>query len=221
MVLSLSSVGATATNVEQGEWVMHGRDPRRGRWGGHQVADVVAAPRPRLDAANGPGAVAARDDAAALAAACARDAIAGWSDAADAPDRSDGEGLDRRGRPAVRGRAASARTECPSATGYGRRPLRAAGVIVVAKTQSSKDYPIHGRCVHPADPPRTPGASSSGEAALIGAGASPLGLGSDPGEYLGCWSAWCGVAGLKPSFGLVPNTGHFPARQGPQRRPHG
>ncbi len=101
----------------------------------------------------------------------------------------------------------------------GRRPardatavarLRAAGAVVIAKTQPGGDHPIHGRCHHPLDPTRTPGGTSSGEAALIGRGASTLGLGSDSGGSIRLPAAWCGVVGLKPSYGLVPTTGHFP-----------
>ena len=101
----------------------------------------------------------------------------------------------------------------------GRRPerdatvvarLRGAGAIVIAKTQPGAEHPIHGRCVHPLDEQRSPGGSSSGEAALIGAGASSLGLGSDSGGSIRLPAAWCGVFGFKPSNGLVPTTGHFP-----------
>lgn len=81
---------------------------------------------------------------------------------------------------------------------------------MIAKTQPGWDHPIHGRCHHPLDLRRTPGASSSGEGALIGAGASTLGLGSDSGGSIRLPAAWCGVFGFKPSFGLVPTTGHFP-----------
>jgi amidase len=81
---------------------------------------------------------------------------------------------------------------------------------VIAKTQPGADHPLHGACVHPLDPSRTPGGSSSGEAALIGRGASALGLGSDSGGSIRLPAAWCGVVGLKPSAGLVPTTGHFP-----------
>jgi amidase len=58
------------------------------------------------------------------------------------------------------------------------------------------------------------GGSSSGEAALVAAGASLLGIGSDSGGSVRLPAAWCGVYGLRPSAGRVPGTGHYP-RVGP------
>lgn len=110
--------------------------------------------------------------------------------------------------------------ESESPVPTGRRPerdatavarLRAAGATIVAKTQPGADHPIHGRCHHPDDPLRTPGGSSSGEASLIGRGASTLGLGSDSGGSIRLPAAWCGVIGFKPTYGLVPGTGHVPS----------
>jgi amidase len=88
--------------------------------------------------------------------------------------------------------------------------LRAAGAIVVAKTAAGDRSDVYGVTRNPYDHARSPGASSSGEAALISAGASPLGIGSDSGGSIRLPAAWCGVAGFKPSAGRVPNTGHFP-----------
>lgn len=94
------------------------------------------------------------------------------------------------------------------ATAVGR--LREVGAVVTAKSQPGATHPVHGTCLHPLDPSRTPGGSSSGEAVLVAAGASSLGLGSDSGGSIRLPAAWCGVYGLKPSFGRVPNTGHVP-----------
>jgi len=88
--------------------------------------------------------------------------------------------------------------------------LRAAGAIVMAKTAAGDRNEIYGVTRNPHDPTRSPGASSSGEAALVAAGVSPLGIGSDSGGSIRLPAAWCGVAGLKPTAGRVPNTGHFP-----------
>ncbi|MGW0805813.1 amidase [Nonomuraea sp. NPDC002799] len=101
----------------------------------------------------------------------------------------------------------------------GRRPrsdatavarLRAAGAIVVAVSSAMADNPLHGVTRNPRDPARAPGGSSSGTAALVAAGAVPLGLGSDSGGSIRVPAAWCGIPGLKPTFGRVPLTGHFP-----------
>jgi amidase len=88
--------------------------------------------------------------------------------------------------------------------------MRAAGAILIGKTNVREGAPLHPRPNNPVDPARTPGSSSSGEAAIIAAGGSPMGLGSDSGGSIRWPAHCCGVAGLKPSAGLVPNTGHFP-----------
>ena len=88
--------------------------------------------------------------------------------------------------------------------------LRAAGAIVIAKTAAGDRSEVYGDTRNPHDEQRSPGASSSGEGALVGADASPLGIGSDSGGSIRLPAAWCGIAGLKPTAGRVPNTGHFP-----------
>jgi amidase len=88
--------------------------------------------------------------------------------------------------------------------------MRAAGAIVLGKTKSGDEPDVYPAPHNPYDPERTPGASSSGEAAIIAACGSPLGIGSDSGGSLRLPAAWCGVAAHKPTSGLVPLTGHFP-----------
>jgi amidase len=88
--------------------------------------------------------------------------------------------------------------------------MRAAGAVLIGKTSVREGAPLHPRPNNPVDASRTPGSSSSGEAAIIAAGGSPIGLGSDSGGSIRWPAHCCGVAGLKPSTGLVPNTGHFP-----------
>ena len=101
----------------------------------------------------------------------------------------------------------------------GRRPaadatavarLRAGGAVPLAISCALAETAAHGRTRNPRDPSRAPGGSSSGAAALVAAGASPLALGSDSGGSIRLPAAWCGAAGLKPTFGRVPLTGHFP-----------
>lgn len=70
--------------------------------------------------------------------------------------------------------------------------------------------PVYGRTNNPYDLSRTCGGSSGGEGALLGAGATPMGLGSDIGGSIRMPAFFCGVAGHKPSRHLVPLTGHFP-----------
>ena len=70
--------------------------------------------------------------------------------------------------------------------------------------------PIYGRTSNPWDLHRTPGGSSGGEGAIIAAGGSPFGVGSDTGGSIRMPAAFCGIAGHKPTGGMVPNTGHFP-----------
>jgi Asp-tRNA(Asn)/Glu-tRNA(Gln) amidotransferase A subunit family amidase len=96
--------------------------------------------------------------------------------------------------------------------------LRAQGAVVLAKS-TVPEYLMagvtesvrHGRTSHPRDVARTPGGSSGGEAALVAAGASPGGLGSDGGASIRLPSHYCGVVGLRPTTGRVPETGHWPA----------
>ena len=97
--------------------------------------------------------------------------------------------------------------------------LRAAGAIVVATTNVAQllafaetDNPVYGRTSNPWDHDRSPGGSSGGEGVLTGAGASPLGVGTDIGGSVRIPAAWCGAVGFKPSAGVTPDvgTGSFP-----------
>jgi len=88
--------------------------------------------------------------------------------------------------------------------------MRAVGAILLGKTNVQESNEVYGETHNPYDHTRSPGASSSGEAAIIAAGGSPMGLGSDSGGSLRYPAHCCGVATLKPTAGRVPNTGHFP-----------
>lgn len=63
---------------------------------------------------------------------------------------------------------------------------------------------------NPHDPTRTAGGSSSGSAALVAAGEVDMAIGGDQGGSIRIPSCWCGIYGLKPTYGLVPYTGVFP-----------
>jgi fatty acid amide hydrolase 2 len=95
--------------------------------------------------------------------------------------------------------------------------LLAAGAVPMGLTNAPEgglwhetNNPIYGRTSNPWDLHRTPGGSSGGEGAILAAGGSPFGIGSDTGGSIRMPAAFCGIAGHKPSGGLVPTTGHFP-----------
>lgn len=108
------------------------------------------------------------------------------------------------------------RTHVPRQDAVAVARLRAAGAILLGKTNcppggsgGESENPVYGRTNNPYDLTRTPGGSSGGEAAIISAGGSPLGLGSDSGGSIRVPAHFCGIAGLKPTSGRVPNTGVF------------
>ncbi len=88
--------------------------------------------------------------------------------------------------------------------------MRQAGAIFLGKTNTMVENPVYGRTNNPYNLAYSPEGSSSGEAALIAAGGSPLGLGSDSGGSIRQPAHACGIAGLKPTTGRIPLTGHFP-----------
>jgi fatty acid amide hydrolase len=88
--------------------------------------------------------------------------------------------------------------------------LRRSGAIVLGKTNVSQlliyhesDNPVYGRTNNPWDPGRTPGGSSGGEAAIISAGGSPLGLGGDFGGSIRIPAHFSGLHGLLPTAGRL------------------
>ena len=99
--------------------------------------------------------------------------------------------------------------------------LRRAGAIPIARTNlpdmlfafESANL-VFGTTNNPYDATRTCGGSSGGEAALIAACGSPLGLGSDAAGSVRLPAAFCGVAGIKPTSGRLPRTGHMPPAGG-------
>jgi aspartyl-tRNA(Asn)/glutamyl-tRNA(Gln) amidotransferase subunit A len=97
------------------------------------------------------------------------------------------------------------------------RRLEAAGFAVAGKTNLhefaygiSSQNEHFGTVPNPRFPGRLAGGSSGGSAAAIANGEVELALGTDSGGSIRIPAAWCGVVGLKPTFGLVPVDGCFP-----------
>jgi amidase len=111
-------------------------------------------------------------------------------------------------------------TECGSPVHRGRRPerdaacvarLRAAGAVVLGKTVTTEfAFYRPGKTRNPHDPARTPGGSSSGSAAAVAAGLVPAALGTQTAGSVIRPASFCGVVGLKPTFGLLPLDGVCP-----------
>ena len=99
--------------------------------------------------------------------------------------------------------------------------LRSAGAIPLARTNLpdllfafESDNLIRGRTNNPFDHMRTAGGSSGGESALIAAGGSPFGLGSDAAGSVRVPAHFCGISSLKPTSGRLARTGHVPGAGG-------
>ena len=99
--------------------------------------------------------------------------------------------------------------------------LREAGAILLGKTNCPElgwaweaDNLIYGRTNNPYDLSLSPGGSSGGESAIIAAGGSAFGLGSDAGGSVRFPANCTGIASIKPTSGRIPRTGHFPGPGG-------
>jgi Asp-tRNA(Asn)/Glu-tRNA(Gln) amidotransferase A subunit family amidase len=85
---------------------------------------------------------------------------------------------------------------------------QAAGAIVLGKTVSTEfAYFTPGKTTNPHNPAHTPGGSSSGSAAAVGAGMAPLAFATQTAGSILRPASYCGVVGYKPSFGLLPRAG--------------
>jgi amidase len=114
------------------------------------------------------------------------------------------------------GGAVALRDFVPASDATAVARLRAAGAIVIGKTnlpEWSGDWQsfneMFGTTNNPWDVTRTPGGSSGGAAAAVATGMTSVELGTDIGGSVRVPSAFCGVFGHKPSFGVIPTLGYL------------
>ncbi len=93
--------------------------------------------------------------------------------------------------------------------------LKRAGAVIVGKTNVPPDLadwqsnnPVYGRTNNPHDLDRSPGGSSGGGAAAVGAGMLPCEFGSDIGGSIRVPAHYCGIWGHKPTFDVISLEGH-------------
>lgn len=111
------------------------------------------------------------------------------------------------GSDVLAGRTADADAECV-------RRLRRAGAVIVGTTRSHEfgwgittQHHARGGTRNPWNLDRVPGGSSGGSGAAVAAGMVPVAVGSDTGGSIRIPACFCGVAGLKPTFGRIGRTG--------------
>jgi amidase len=105
------------------------------------------------------------------------------------------------GSPIYKGHRPAADAACVAAA-------RVAGAVILGKTVTTEFATmVPAKTVHPRDPRRTPGGSSSGSAAAVAAGMVRFAYGTQTVGSIIRPSAYCGVVGYKPSYGLFSRSG--------------
>ncbi len=191
--------------------------------------ELVAAHLARIDECNGAvNAIVERrdEDALAEAEAADRDAANRTGLALDGVPISIKDYFDVAGMKHTEGVHSMAERRSPTDEIAIAR-LRAAGAIIIGKC-NQPDFQIrwntvnalYGATRNPRDLECTAGGSSGGDAAAVAAGMAPLGLGADYGGSVRVPASFCGIYGLRPSAGRVPNTATLPPFDGPPTLDH-
>lgn len=126
------------------------------------------------------------------------------------------DNIDVAGMPATSG-SDFFRDHVPTVDAFCVQRLRAHGAVVVGKTNlhefaygATNDNPFYGRCRNPWLLEAIPGGSSGGSGVAVATDSCRVALGSDTGGSGRIPAAFCGVTGLRPTFGVISTTGVFP-----------
>ena len=126
------------------------------------------------------------------------------------------DNIDVAGQPTTNGLPIFAEAIAPSDAPVVER-MKAAGAIPIGRTnlpdmglRIHTDSTLYGRTKNPWKSEHTAGGSSGGEAAALATGMSPIGLGNDIGGSLRNPAHACGIASIKPSLGVIPDTQTYP-----------